>query len=97
MTAITQGRRVPTPPTSWAAGCDPTRPGDYYRDAAGRWNAVTPNGLAACLAGHHVEEHDDGTITVVAGPWGSNSILTSNGEGGLSWHGYIVRGQWQEC
>jgi hypothetical protein len=70
-------------------------PGDYFKDEAGDWRAKAPNGLLAWLKGHHVEEHEDGTITVVAGPWGSNSILVSNRT--ESWHGYIERGFWRSC
>lgn len=44
-------------------------------------------------AGHHVEEHEDGHITVRPNPPGdpgnSNSILCECG-----WHGYIDHGRW---
>lgn len=92
-----QGRRIAPPPSSWATGECPFEPGDYWRDKIGHWHAVAPNGLLVNLGRHHVDEQPDGSITVVAGPWGSNSILVSNGEAGLSWHGYIVKGQWQSC
>lgn len=92
-----QGRRIPPPPESWPVGACPYRPGDYWRAADGTWHGETPNGLAAWLANHHVEEHEDGTISVVAGPWGSNSILASNGAGGATWHGFIERGVWRGC
>jgi hypothetical protein len=98
-----QGRRIPNPEP---ALCEP---GDYYKDDKDGswhgqtpnglycWHGQTPNGLYCWLKNHHVEEHEDGTITVVAGPWGSNSILASNGTGNKSWHGYIRRGVWEEC
>ena len=46
---------------------------------------------------HHIEEHEDGTISVLSGPWGSNSILVNGGADGLEWHGYIEHGIWKEC
>ena len=72
-------------------------PGDYFKDADGTWYVQTPNDMLGWLKNHHVEEHEDGTITVEAGPWGSNSILVSNGTGNKKWHGYIYRGVWKEC
>lgn len=84
------GRRLPDGPERL---CDP---GDYYLAPDG-WRGQTPNGLYVWLKNHHVEAHEDGTVSVVAGPWGSNSILAGNGAGNKSWHGYIVRGDWQEC
>ena len=73
------------------------QPGNYWRDDAGDWHGVTPNGLFVWLKNHHVEEHDDRTISVLPGPWGSNSILAGNGTGNKTWHGYIDRGTWKEC
>lgn len=71
-------------------------PGDYGLHE-GHWYACSPNGLLAFLKNHHVEEHPDATISVLSGPWGSNSILVSNGMGNKSWHGYIRQGVWEEC
>jgi hypothetical protein len=71
-------------------------PGDYWKVDDGTWHCCTPNDLYGNLRGHHVEEHEDGTISVVAGPWGSNSILVSGGNDGLSWHGCIDKGVWME-
>lgn len=75
--------------------------GNYWKDDLGEWYGITPNNLLCWLKNHHVEEHEDATITVVAGPWGSNSILVSNGTGNgidnKAWHGYIERGVWREC
>lgn len=76
-------------------------PGDYYKDPIGEWRGQTPNGLDVWLRNHHVEENEDGTITVVAGPWGSNSILATRGTRDnphyKEWHGYIRNGNWEEC
>ncbi len=90
-----QGRRIPDPGNSWEEGGGP-QPGDYWLATDG-WHVVTPNELFGWLKNHHVEEHDDGTITVAAGIWGSNSILVGNGTGNKTWHGYIKQGVWQEC
>lgn len=94
-----QGKRFqyPGPDT-----LEPHQPGNYWKDDADNWNGITPNGHYCGLENHYVEEHDDGTITVVAGPWGSNSILVgdnvTNGHiCGNVWHGYIKHGVWEEC
>ena len=92
-----QGRRIEAPPSSWNTGECPYRAGDYWRADDGSWYCCTPNDLLGWLKNHHVEEHEDGTISVVSGPWGSNSILVGNGMGNKSWHGYIRRGAWEEC
>lgn len=70
-------------------------PGDYFKDQEGYWRGKAPNGLFFWLKNHHVEEHEDGTISVLPGSWGSNSILVSNNKN--SWHGYIDHGVWKEC
>ncbi len=85
------GRRIENPDHKL------TDPGDYWKQVSdGTWYGMTPNGLLCWLRKHHVEEHDDGTISVVAGPWGSNSILVSGGNDNTSWHGCIERGVWKE-
>lgn len=38
---------------------------------------------------HHVEEHADGTISVLPQPGNGNSILCG------TWHGYVRRGVWE--
>lgn len=94
------GRRIPAPPASWEEGQCPYGPGDYWKDADGHWHGVTPNGINCYLKNHHVEEHADGTITIVAGTWGSNSILAGgHDEEGKrkTWHGYIRSGVWEAC
>lgn len=88
-------------------------PGDYgrhkVRTEAGSywaWWLCTPNGLFGRLSmpedgpkHHHVEEHIDGTITIVPQEDNTNSILVQGvGEdnfGIIEWHGYIRRGVWE--
>ena len=90
-----QGRRIEPPPNSWDHGRCPYQPGDYWLADDG-WHCCTPNGLLGWLKNHHIEEHEDRSISVVAGPWGSNSILVNGGKPN-AWHGYIERGVWREC
>lgn len=82
------------------------------------WWYCSPNGLVGRLAmpedvilgrakngAHHVEEHDDGEISVVTVPGNSNSIkvtgwpfdggLREHGEPLKEWHGWIRHGEWQ--
>jgi hypothetical protein len=67
-------------------------PGAYWFDQIGQdWWGCTPNGMIAALSEHTVVEHDDGTISV------SPSILCSNGAGGVTWHGYLRNGAWDEA
>jgi hypothetical protein len=83
------------------------------------WWYCTPNGLLGRLSApedlaagksngaHHVEEHDDGTISVLPQPGNSNSILCmgwplgaparAEGQPLWTWHGYIRHGVWEEC
>lgn len=89
-----RGRRIDVPPNSWDGEC-PFQAGDYWKADDG-WHICTPNGLLGWLKNHHVEEHEDGTITVIGGPWGSNSILV-NGDRPNAWHGFIERGFWKVC
>lgn len=59
----------------------------------GIWYAQTPNDIGVNLAGHTVNEHEDGTITVVP------SIACRQYKGDMivsTWHGYLVRGVWRE-
>ncbi len=96
-------------------------PGDYVRRLVTvddrtypAWWVCTPNGLLGRLSMpedtpncHHVEEHEDGTISVLPQPGNSNSILVTGwpldggtraeGEPRKSWHGYIRRGVWEAC
>lgn len=58
--------------------------GDYGQRWDGIWWLKTPGGLFARLDDRwRVEEHEDGTITVVP------SINLGNGR----WHGYLTRGE----
>jgi hypothetical protein len=59
------------------------------------WMFMAPHGSIGTLINHTVREHDDGTISVVAGDGSSNSILQTGAQG--SWHGYIDHGVWNEC
>lgn len=102
-----QGRRLPD--VEFAKNYerrDQEQPGDYYRvlndpdpyppsNLTGQtWYVVAPNGVGGSLHNHTVREEDDGSITVKPGDGSSNSILLSNGIGGLTWHGYITHGLW---
>lgn len=84
------GRRITEPPTRWPAGECPYGPGDYWKDAAGDWRGVTPNGLSVWLKNHVIVEHEDGTITVTP------SILANGGKKN-GWHGYLTKGVWNVC
>jgi hypothetical protein len=66
------------------------QPGDYSL-VDGIWYASTPDGRLANLAGHTVEVHDSGSITV------SPSILVRGGGLAGEWHGYLERGVWRSC
>lgn len=81
-----------------------------------QWWVRTPNGLLGRLSSaedvaifgmsghHHVEEHEDGLISVTLQPGNSNSIKVEgwNGLYGerramIGWHGYIHHGEWRPC
>lgn len=49
------------------------------------------NGHGRLSPEHHVEEHEDGMISVMPQPGNSNSILCSCG-----WHGFIDHGVWKD-
>lgn len=65
------------------------------------WMVVTPDGCRFMLHNenfldsngryHQVEEHPDGTISVMPKPENFNSIMSPKG-----WHGYIDHGVWQQ-
>lgn len=98
-----QGRRVPD-----ETRVHDMKPGDYGRmqiNTGGgpfwAWWFCTPNGIFGRLSmsedspnHHHVEEHADGTITVLPQENNSNSILTK-GANDSEWHGYIRHGVWE--
>lgn len=66
------------------------------------WYVCAPDGQRFYLANEHdrdrsgkhheVDEHDDGTISVVPKPANSNSIQSPN----QGWHGWIDHGVWKE-
>lgn len=65
------------------------------------WWVCTPNGLFGRLSmpedsphHHYVEEHDDGTVTIVPQEGNTNSILVK-GANGVEWHGWIRHGVWE--
>lgn len=83
------------------------------------WWYMSPNGIGPArlsmpedvelgvVSGcHHVEEHEDGEISVLPQPGNGNSIAVegwphdagrrSKDEPLRSWHGYIRHGQWEE-
>ena len=67
-------------------------PGFYWKQRLGHWECVTPNGLYGTLAGHHVVENGNGTITV------SPSILVTlecAGNDRDAYHGYLTKGEWK--
>jgi hypothetical protein len=69
----------------------PDQAGCYWITPAGDWRVVppAPKFPGAVLApAHHVEVHEDLTITV------SPSILLELGNG-KRWHGYLERGMWR--
>ena len=60
------------------------------------WRITVPigdeDGYAIANLDHHtVREHEDGTISVIAGDGSSNSILVT-GSHGRTWHGYVDHG-----
>lgn len=61
------------------------------------WRITVPIGDGdgygiANLEHHTVREHEDGTISVIAGDGSSNSILVT-GAHGKQWHGYVEKGK----
>jgi hypothetical protein len=66
------------------------------------WYVCAPDGAIFYLCNEHnpdrngrvhqVEEHEDGSISVLPQPANSNSILSPSG-----WHGYIRHGVWEAC
>jgi hypothetical protein len=73
--------------------CKVTHPGKLTEDV---WKFCAPTGGVGTLEAHTVREHDDGTISVRPGDGSSNSIGFDTG-GKRAWHGYIEKGEWQEC
>ena len=114
-----EGRRVPDGEISYGNSepGDYGKAGVTYRGRSfTAWWYRSPNGLYARLSMpedvelgvvqgcHHVEEHEDGAISVLPQPGNSNSIFVQgwNGKygdarGDISWHGYIRHGVWEGC
>lgn len=116
-----QGRRNNvSPPFEFEPGDYGKRRLKAYGIEFDAWWVRTPNGLVGRLSmpedvanreatngAHHVEEHEDGTISVLPQPGNSNSILVegwswdagarAEGEPLMSWHGYIRHGVWESC
>lgn len=71
-----------------------TAPGNL---TGGVWMVVAPLGETAYGIGrlelHTVREEDDGSISVRPDDGSSNSIKVT-GVRGLTWHGFIERGEW---
>ncbi len=82
------GKRLPD-------GSEEFKEGEYAKEGADRWWAWPPGGfgLASIRVGsghHHVDEHEDGTITV------QPSIRWAHGaKDGGDWHGFLERGVWR--
>ncbi len=56
----------------------------YGKDKDGVWWFRHPDGGAGMLLDHHIDEHEDGTITV------RPSLVM----GGV--HGYLTKGEWRD-
>lgn len=58
------------------------------------WGYMSPdgNGIGTLMA-HTVREHEDGTISIIAGDGSSNSVL-HKGSRNVTWHGYVDHGVW---
>lgn len=69
-------------------------PGEYGKLSDGHFYGCAPGDedMMCNLSGHHIVEHEDGTITV------SPSILITTGceSGNKQWHGYLEKGVWRE-
>jgi hypothetical protein len=114
-----QGRRRDVAPDEMEPGDFGKRQVSYRGRTFDAWWYCAPIGLLGRLSMpedveegrasrcHHVEEHDDGLITVLPQPGNSNSILVTGwsfdagprapGEPLKSWHGYIRHGVWEAC
>jgi hypothetical protein len=106
-----RGRRVPDGEFNEWLVADKIEPGDYGRmdrpseQGLDSWWFCAPNGDIGRLSSerepdgkgkhHEVEEHEDGTISVVPKPNNSNSINIVGAHG--EWHGYIRHGVWEKC
>ena len=95
MGIVTQGTRVPPNIDGYLDAQEIDKPARYGRATAegakggraGWWNVTAPDGSVGSLNPkvHQVEEHDDGTITVIP-----SLDYSRNKPGG--WHGWLRRG-----
>jgi hypothetical protein len=83
-------------------------PGDYVKrttvsdgDTREMWWFCSPNGVLGRLVMpedspqcHHIEQHEDGAISVLPQEGNTNSILAKDGFGN-EWHGWIRHGVWE--
>lgn len=72
---------------------DDLQPGEYAKDAHGIWIVRPPHNaqgqsFTGSLRLHTIEEHDDGSITVMP------SILQTYGDHEQVWHGFLQQGVW---
>jgi hypothetical protein len=79
-------RRYPNPDGTLSLG-----DGDYGRDSDGAWLVRPPGQHAGSIPQHTVVEHEDGTISV------SPSIKLNDENGEELWHGWLVKGEWEEA
>ena len=70
-------------------------PGEYGKVNDDSFHGCAPGdaNMMCNLAGHKIIEHDNGAITV------SPSILITTHTKGVQaqWHGYLIKGVWEEC
>jgi hypothetical protein len=72
-------------------------PGDYGRDAFGNWYGMTPDGVLFTFPAHEVNEHPDGTITVIPSIVLTTSPDVRTGVARELWHGHLTKGVWIAC
>lgn len=105
MSVRTQGKRVETDEEFWddanvpcwhkgsitSSGWEGAIEVWWIRPPCGHNNLLGPKPAGA---GHEVDEHEDGTISVQPKPGNSNSILCMTPVDGqpCGWHGYVNRG-----
>lgn len=66
-------------------------PGEYGRNLEGLWycRVPAPDFYTGGINIHKVVEHEDGTITVTPS-------IVSFGKDDKQWHGYLIKGVWEE-
>jgi hypothetical protein len=78
-----------TDPVWWKLGNEADDAPTWLIRHPGPCHGGETRGHGALSKAHHVEEHDDGMISVMPQEGNSNSILCSCG-----WHGFIDHGVW---